>query len=60
MSAMEAPMLLTRICSSWRRIALSTPRIWSAIHIVLPNIIIERQPVPNYHIKERTTAEHTK
>ncbi|KAF8979961.1 hypothetical protein BDQ17DRAFT_1213332, partial [Cyathus striatus] len=27
-NSMEAPMLLTQICSSWRRIALSTPRIW--------------------------------
>ncbi|KIM41518.1 hypothetical protein M413DRAFT_42372, partial [Hebeloma cylindrosporum] len=32
----EPPLLLTRICSSWRAIALSSPRIWSKIHIPLP------------------------
>ena len=32
----ESPLLLTRICSSWRAIALSSPRIWSKIHIPLP------------------------
>ena len=35
MKASEAPVLLTRICSSWRAIALSSPRIWSKIHIPL-------------------------
>ncbi|KIM41499.1 hypothetical protein M413DRAFT_149674 [Hebeloma cylindrosporum] len=32
----ESPLLLTRICSSWRAIALSSPRIWSKIYIPLP------------------------
>jgi len=36
MKAAEAPVLLTRICSSWRAIALSSPRIWSRIHVPLP------------------------
>ncbi|KAF8990523.1 hypothetical protein BDQ17DRAFT_367462 [Cyathus striatus] len=54
-NATEAPMLLTRICSSWRRIALSTPRIWSAIHIVLPNIIRGQYPVPNYLSMEKNS-----
>jgi hypothetical protein len=36
MSSSESPVLLTRICSSWRAIALSSPRIWSKIHIPLP------------------------
>ncbi|KAJ7143614.1 hypothetical protein C8R43DRAFT_1014781 [Mycena crocata] len=35
-SAEEAPLLLTRVCSIWRSIALSTPRMWAAIHIVEP------------------------
>ncbi|KAF8997440.1 hypothetical protein BDQ17DRAFT_1363361 [Cyathus striatus] len=59
MSAMEAPMLLTQICSSWRRIALSTPRIWSAIHIVLPNIIRGAYPVPNYLVEEEELVLQT-
>ena len=36
MKSSESPVLLTRICSSWRAIAFSTPRIWSKIHIPLP------------------------
>ncbi|KAJ6538785.1 hypothetical protein DFH09DRAFT_1041938 [Mycena vulgaris] len=36
MSAREAPVLLSRICSSWRAISLSTPRLWARLHIVEP------------------------
>jgi hypothetical protein len=36
MKSSESPVLLTRICSSWRAIALSSPRIWSKIHIPFP------------------------
>ncbi|KAJ7613529.1 hypothetical protein FB45DRAFT_1112136 [Roridomyces roridus] len=36
MSATEAPVLLGRICSSWRAISLSTPRLWSKLHIAEP------------------------
>ncbi|KAK7006028.1 hypothetical protein R3P38DRAFT_1727405 [Favolaschia claudopus] len=36
MSAQEAPVLLGRICSSWRTLSLSAPRLWSRLHIVLP------------------------
>ncbi|KAJ6504015.1 hypothetical protein DFH09DRAFT_1201649 [Mycena vulgaris] len=30
------PVLLGRICSSWRVISLSTPRLWSSLHITVP------------------------
>ncbi|KAJ7765766.1 hypothetical protein B0H16DRAFT_1524304 [Mycena metata] len=36
MSAVEAPVLLGRICSSWRAISLTTPRLWTRIHVVGP------------------------
>ena len=36
MKSSESPILLTRICRSWRAVALSSPRIWSKIHIPLP------------------------
>ncbi|KDR78390.1 hypothetical protein GALMADRAFT_245553 [Galerina marginata CBS 339.88] len=36
MDASEAPVLLTRICSSWRSLAFSSPRIWSKLHIPFP------------------------
>ncbi|KAJ7151802.1 hypothetical protein C8R43DRAFT_1127440 [Mycena crocata] len=36
MSAAEAPVLLGRICSSWRSISLATPRLWSRLHIAQP------------------------
>ncbi|KAF7360255.1 hypothetical protein MVEN_00754500 [Mycena venus] len=33
MTAQEAPMLLCRICSAWRTIALSTARLWASLHV---------------------------
>ncbi|KAJ7037438.1 hypothetical protein C8F04DRAFT_1209818 [Mycena alexandri] len=36
MSAVEAPVLLGRICSSWRTVSLSTPRLWARLHIAEP------------------------
>ncbi|KAJ7252155.1 hypothetical protein B0H12DRAFT_1118743, partial [Mycena haematopus] len=36
MSASEAPVLLGHICSSWRAISLSTPRLWASLHVVEP------------------------
>ncbi|KAJ7762497.1 hypothetical protein B0H16DRAFT_1529026 [Mycena metata] len=36
MSAQEAPILLGRICSSWRTISRSSARLWSSLHIVEP------------------------
>ncbi|KAF7334809.1 hypothetical protein MSAN_02367500 [Mycena sanguinolenta] len=33
MSTKEAPLLLCRICSAWRTIALSTPRLWASLHV---------------------------
>ncbi|KAJ6465864.1 hypothetical protein C8R45DRAFT_1079824 [Mycena sanguinolenta] len=35
-SATEAPILLGRVCSGWRIISLSTPKLWSSLHIVDP------------------------
>ncbi|KAK6996938.1 hypothetical protein R3P38DRAFT_3068647 [Favolaschia claudopus] len=36
MSGTEAPVLLGRICSSWRVLSLATPRLWASLHIVVP------------------------
>ncbi|KAF8160330.1 hypothetical protein K438DRAFT_1859818 [Mycena galopus ATCC 62051] len=34
----EAPLLLCRICRSWRLLALATPRLWASIHIVVTSL----------------------
>ncbi|TFK25865.1 hypothetical protein FA15DRAFT_668035 [Coprinopsis marcescibilis] len=37
MHCSEAPLLLGRVCSKWRRISLNTPALWSTLHIVPPH-----------------------
>ncbi|KAJ7616850.1 hypothetical protein DFH06DRAFT_947875, partial [Mycena polygramma] len=39
MSTKDAPLLLTRICKSWRILALSTPALWASLHIPLEYIL---------------------
>ncbi|KAJ7723784.1 hypothetical protein B0H16DRAFT_1786735 [Mycena metata] len=41
MSESEAPLLLASMCRSWRRLALSTPRLWPSFHIVIPSTAAE-------------------
>jgi hypothetical protein len=36
MSSDEAPVLLGRICKLWRQISLSTPQLWSSLHVPTP------------------------
>ncbi|RXW19312.1 hypothetical protein EST38_g6539 [Candolleomyces aberdarensis] len=36
MSPCSCPMLLTFVCSSWRRVALSCPRLWGKPYIFIP------------------------
>ncbi|KAJ7726328.1 hypothetical protein DFH07DRAFT_1066719 [Mycena maculata] len=38
-----APLLLLRVCSAWRTIALSTPSLWSTLHLDMT----QRSTVPN-------------
>ncbi|ESK94546.1 hypothetical protein Moror_8013 [Moniliophthora roreri MCA 2997] len=38
-SIAEAPLLLTTICRPWREIALTTPRLWRAVHFVFPTFV---------------------
>jgi hypothetical protein len=33
---LHAPMLFLNICNTWTNIALSTPSLWAAIHIIFP------------------------
>ncbi|KAJ3511790.1 hypothetical protein NMY22_g15540 [Coprinellus aureogranulatus] len=44
----EAPILLTRVCSAWRNLALDTPHLWDSIHIPIPNGITK--PSAQFHV----------
>ncbi|KAF8129092.1 hypothetical protein K438DRAFT_1887965, partial [Mycena galopus ATCC 62051] len=50
MSATECPVLLGRICSSWRTISLSTPRLWARLHIAEP-VLADRRCLGIYEQK---------
>ncbi|KAJ7168662.1 hypothetical protein C8R46DRAFT_1350259 [Mycena filopes] len=35
MAEREAPLLICHVCSGWRSIAFTTPRLWSSLHVVI-------------------------
>ncbi|KAG2138502.1 hypothetical protein DEU56DRAFT_802031, partial [Suillus clintonianus] len=39
------PLVFTRVCCLWRAIALSTTRLWSRIHVMLPGLRHEFRPL---------------
>ncbi|KAJ6594653.1 hypothetical protein B0H19DRAFT_916822, partial [Mycena capillaripes] len=43
LSVQEAPLALCRICSAWRRIALSSPRLWTSIHLPIDFILNKKE-----------------
>ncbi|KAJ7050003.1 hypothetical protein C8F01DRAFT_1180431 [Mycena amicta] len=45
--ATEAPLVLSHICSAWREIALTTPRLWASLHVPLQFIAadVDRTPI---------------
>ncbi|KAJ7500309.1 hypothetical protein B0H11DRAFT_804917 [Mycena galericulata] len=49
MSEEEAPLLLSHISQGWRNLALSTPRLWSNLHIVTPPVHSLQSYVPKLH-----------
>ncbi|KAK6996992.1 hypothetical protein R3P38DRAFT_3069123 [Favolaschia claudopus] len=55
MSASEAPLLLGRICRSWRTISQSTPRLWASLHVVEPSRrAYDRNPISPF-LERRAT-----
>ncbi|KAF7298563.1 F-box domain-containing protein [Mycena indigotica] len=34
----EGPLLIANICSHWRGLAMTTPRLWSKMHLVVPTL----------------------
>ncbi|KAJ6594552.1 hypothetical protein B0H19DRAFT_917902, partial [Mycena capillaripes] len=61
MSCKEAPVILGRICSSWRTISLSTPRLWATLHIAEPPLRVPYgPPLRLYKIKVAQRLEVAK
>ncbi|KAJ7265402.1 hypothetical protein B0H12DRAFT_1068502 [Mycena haematopus] len=44
-TSLQAPLLLLQICGIWRRLALSTPRLWVYLHLNLAEIHEEMREI---------------
>ncbi|KAJ6573479.1 hypothetical protein DFH09DRAFT_1457540 [Mycena vulgaris] len=60
MSATEVPVVLGRICSAWRIVSHSTPRLWSSLHIVEPRFPNDSPPgLAEEKLKQRLETTRT-
>ncbi|KAJ7632141.1 hypothetical protein FB45DRAFT_494498 [Roridomyces roridus] len=56
MHSSEAPLLLGRVCSGWRKIAFATPELWSSLHIVCPPMDYSDLPSTLMRVQRRAEA----
>ncbi|KAF7353643.1 hypothetical protein MVEN_01049000 [Mycena venus] len=57
MHSSEAPVLLGRVCSSWRRIAFATPQLWASIHVVTPQVDYSESAISPGEIRRMAMEE---
>ncbi|KAF9534041.1 hypothetical protein CPB83DRAFT_845002 [Crepidotus variabilis] len=62
MHSTYTPILLLRICSKWREIAISTPQLWASIHIPIPHATPyyysqDEAEMDDYHTKATETTK---
>ncbi|KAF8153105.1 hypothetical protein B0H34DRAFT_722225 [Crassisporium funariophilum] len=62
LSIHEAPLLLIRVCSAWRGIALTYPRLWARLHIQIPGYYPDAPELtePTMHLGKVSRANHVK
>ncbi|KIJ98188.1 hypothetical protein K443DRAFT_9375 [Laccaria amethystina LaAM-08-1] len=58
MTAHEAPLMLGRVCSSWRLISISTPRLWTTVHVPIPNGFDNLYPEEITHADYEFASKH--
>ncbi len=58
MDAAEPPLLLGRVCSTWRTISLQAPELWSSLHLVIPRSIPYPDSQPELYEQMRTGFEY--
>ncbi|KAJ2911961.1 hypothetical protein MD484_g8454, partial [Candolleomyces efflorescens] len=51
LSSSEAPISLTQVCRLWRTLALSSPRLWAAVHIPVPSARHEAEFHPAFSMR---------
>lgn len=56
MSCDEAPVLLSRVCSDWRQITMTTPAMWTSLHIPVPDL--SDVEILSAKTKQRTGVVH--
>ncbi|KAF9042301.1 hypothetical protein BJ165DRAFT_1372430 [Panaeolus papilionaceus] len=47
------PLVLTLVCRKWRTVAISSPKLWTKLHVAFQSSVTERQYDPNQQFSHR-------